>query len=168
MKTPRCHACCEEKEQHSRQRPQWCRYRDLNLLVPCRRPRRPRMRRAGQARHFSCKIPLALTRLQCDTRTASTLDAGLCAGSSRHLRWSGFRGVEHPSSPRRVARLLRVVDGLPTGSFGSRQIMWPMATSFMFTILSRHSAQQNGEPPPIGGSQLRAQEKYGDHGSVSA
>ena len=28
------------KEHQSRQRPKRCRYRDLNLLVPCRRPRR--------------------------------------------------------------------------------------------------------------------------------
>jgi len=63
--------------------PQRCRYRDLNLLIPCRRPRRPRMRRAGQARHFSCKSPLALTRLQCGTHTASTLAAGFVFRVSR-------------------------------------------------------------------------------------
>jgi len=103
-KTPRCHACCEEKDQQSRQRPQRCRCRDLNLLVPCRRPRRPRMRRAGQARHFSCKTPSALTRLQCVTRTASTLDAGLCAGSSRCK--IGIPWCRASVFARRVARLL--------------------------------------------------------------
>ena len=48
------------EEQQVRRSPMRCRYRDLDLLVPCRRPRRPRMSRAGQARHVSCKIPGAL------------------------------------------------------------------------------------------------------------
>ena len=38
----------------------------------------------------------ALTRLRCGTRTASTLDAGLCAGSVRLS--ADLRGVEHPAS----------------------------------------------------------------------
>ena len=40
-------------------------------------------------------------RTPCGTRTASTLDAGLCAGSSRDppsAACSGLRGVEHPAS----------------------------------------------------------------------
>ncbi len=166
-KIPRCHACCEEKEQQSRQRPKRCRYRDLSLLVPCRRPRRPRMRRAGQARHFSCKTPSALparnathsvvggSRLQCGIRTASTLDAGLCAGSAaQRLPW-----CRASVFARRVARLLRVFDRLPTGSFGRirnhrpmgrsssrlgvpHRIVWPKATSSCAYGASHPRAQE--------------------------
>jgi len=41
LQTPRWHACCEDKEQQSRQRPQWCRCRDLDLLVPVGLPASP-------------------------------------------------------------------------------------------------------------------------------
>jgi hypothetical protein len=44
----------------------------------------------------ACFALLHGSRRRCGTRTASTLDAGLCAGSARRL--TGFRGVEHPAS----------------------------------------------------------------------
>ena len=52
------------------------------------------MRRAGQARHFSCKNPSALSRLQCGTCTASTLGAGCVPGQPL----CGFHGVERRST----------------------------------------------------------------------
>ncbi len=61
-----------------RQRPKWCRCRDLDLLVARR------------------------SRLQCGTRTASTLAAGLCAWSAaQRLPW-----CRASVFARRVARLL--------------------------------------------------------------
>jgi len=49
----------DKEEQQVRRSPMRnaARTRRAHLLVPCRRPRRPRMSRAGQARHVSCKIP---------------------------------------------------------------------------------------------------------------
>jgi len=99
LQTPACHDGCEEEKQPSRQAPMRnAALRRVCFVVPL--PPSPAAPTQATPAKLSCPVlnAPALSRLPCGTRTASTLDAGLCAGSSRHLRWSGFRGVEHPAS----------------------------------------------------------------------
>jgi len=112
LKTPRCHACCEKKEQQSRQRPQRCRCRDLDLL----KSRRSRAFLAAPAPRQ------ALAQAGCRvSRVAASVVSSM-------------------------ARLLRVSDRLPTGSFGASKntviVTLPRDSSNRVAFLTRRSTAQ--------------------------
>jgi len=94
------------------------------------------------------------------------LPQALCAGSSRHLRSSGFHGVEPPFSQD---GLLDFFESL-TGSFGSRQNVTPWRdSSDRVTFLTRRSlAKTVGHlnAADTGGSHSHARKKRGEANSV--
>ena len=69
-------------------------------VVPRRRPRRPRMSRAGQARHVSCQYP-ALSRLPCGTCTAPDVRGRLGASTFFHRLFQAHPTGRQASRPQR-------------------------------------------------------------------
>ena len=112
LQTPACHDGCEEKEQPSRQAPMRnAALRRARFVVPL--PPSPAAPTQTTPAELSCPVlnPPALSRLQCGTCTAPTLGAG----------WCRVTPTSRGSVVSSGARLLRVFDRLPTGSFGNIQ-----------------------------------------------
>ena len=110
MKTPDRHTCCGKKEQQVRRSPLRCGFATSTLRSCCAltpSPASPHEPRRTSSARLMQNAPV-LTHLPCGTRTASTLDAGLCAGSPRQVgvprcRASGF--VTASGEGRREKRL---------------------------------------------------------------
>ena len=154
MKTPACHTGCGEKEQPVRRSPMRnAALRRARFVVPL--PPSPAAPTQATPAKLSCPVlnAPALSRLQCGTCTAPTLGAG----------WCRVTPTSRGSTVSSVARLLRVFDRLPTGSFQQQQITARRRRRRVDAVgVTRRRDRRRGRPlptPPTGGSLLHARKR---------
>jgi len=111
MKTPARHTGCGKEEQPVRRSPMRnAALRRARFVVPCRRPRRPRHRPRQRSCHVLCSMPRRSRAFHAAPAPRQALAQAGCRVTPMQDRGS---------TVSRFARLLRVFDRLPTGSFGS-------------------------------------------------